>query len=75
MKQIAQEETLRDAATALLQNVQNVPPLHIIRTLLMTEWNAILMQDENEVGTEKSKSFKLEKTSIYTEKSIYELKS
>ena len=33
------------------------------------------MQDEDEVGTEKPKSFKLKKALIYTEKSIYELKS
>ena len=33
------------------------------------------MQDENEFDTEKFKNFKSEKTFIYIEKSIYELKS
>ena len=33
------------------------------------------MQDEDEFNTEEFKRFKLEKTSIYTEKSIYELEN
>ena len=41
----------------------------------MAEQNAIFMQDENEFGTEELKGFKSEKAFIYTEKSIYELKS
>ena len=41
----------------------------------MIKWNAILIQDENEFDTEKLKDFKPEKAFIYTEKSIYELKS
>ena len=75
LKQTVQRGILRGAATASLQNVQNVPPLHITETLLMVEWNAIFMQVEDEFGTKKFKNFKPEKTSIYTEKSIYELKS
>ena len=41
----------------------------------MTEQNAIFIQNENEFNTEKSKNFKLKKTSIYTEKNTHELKS
>ena len=55
--------------------MQNVPFLHIIRTLSAAEQNAILMQNENEFGTEKLKGFKFKKISIYIRKSIYELKS
>ena len=59
----------------LLQNVQNVPSLCIIKTLSVAEQNAILMQDEDEFGTEKFKGFKSEKVSIYIRKSTYELKN
>ena len=41
----------------------------------MMKQNAIFMQNENEFDTEKFKGFKSEKIFIYTEKSIYELKS
>ena len=53
----------------------NVSFLCIIRTLLIAEQNAILMQDENEFSIEEFKDFKSEKISIYIKKSIYELKS
>ena len=59
----------------LLQNIQNVSSLHIIRILLIMKQNAIFMQNENEFDTEKFTNFKLKKISIYTKKSIYELKS
>ena len=75
LEQTVQGEILRGAATVLLQNTQNVLFLHIIRTLSAEEQNAILMQDENEFGTEKFKKFKFKKTFIYIKKSIYELKS
>ena len=55
--------------------MQNVSFLHITETLSIMKWNAIFMQNENEFGTEESKGFKSEKASIYTEKSIHELKS
>ena len=64
-----------DAATALSQNVQNVPFLHITKTLSVMEQNAIFMQNEDEFGTEESKGFKPKKASIYTGKSIYELEN
>ena len=75
LKQTAQEETLKNTTTVSLQNIWNVSPLHIIRTLSMMKQNAILMQNENEFDTEKLKGFKPEKASIYTEKSIYKLKN
>ena len=59
----------------LLQNIQNVPFLHIIRILLMMKQNAIFMQDEDKFGTEELKGFKLEKVFIYIRKSTYKLKS
>ena len=55
--------------------MQNVFSLYIIRTLSVVEWNAILMQNKNELNTEKFKNFKPEKAFIYIEKSIYELKN
>ena len=55
--------------------MQNVSLLHITETLSVAEQNAILMQVEDEFDTEKFKDFKSEKTFIYTEKNIYELKS
>ena len=55
--------------------MQNVSSLHIIKTLSAVEQNAILMQNKNEFGIEKSKGFKSEKTLIYIRKNIYELKS
>ena len=75
LKQTAQEETLGGAATAPPQNMQNVPPLCTIRILMMTEQNAILMQNEDEFSTEEPKGFKPEKAFIYTKKSTHELKS
>ena len=75
MKQTVQKKTLRNAATVLPQNMQNVSFLHIIKILSAMKQNAILMQNENAFSTEKFKNFKFEKASIYTEKSIYELKS
>ena len=59
----------------LLQNVQNVSFLYITEILSVMKQNAILKQDENKFNTEKFKDFKSEKTFIYTEKSIYKLKS
>ena len=37
LKQTVQKETLKNTATALPQNTQNVSPLHIIRILLTVE--------------------------------------
>ena len=75
LKQTAQRKILGGTATASLQNMQNVPFLHTIRTLSVAEQNAIFMQNEDEFGTEESKGFKLKKALIYTGKSIYELES
>ena len=55
--------------------MQNISFLHIIEILLMMEWNAILIQDEDKFGTEKLKNFKSEKAFIYIRKSIHELKN
>ena len=55
--------------------MQNVPSLYITETLLTAKQNAIFIQNEDEFDTEKLKGFKLKKIFIYTEKSIYELKS
>ena len=75
LKQTTQKETLRGAATAPSQNMQNVSSICIIRTLSAAEQNAILMQDEDEFGIEKFKGFKSKKAFIYIKKNIYELES
>ena len=75
LEQTAQGGTLGGAATAPPQDVRNVPPLRTTGTLSAAERNAILMQVEDEFGTEEPKGFKPEKAPIYTGKSTHELES